>query len=116
MSCDGFSPFADVRTSALASLSATVILPMLMLRVLDAREASLERDLAWEADLLELVDELRREDPVAERLVVLRRGRTAEVGQRLADLLLVGGAAPAAGDCKADQEGEGDGARHQSMS
>ena len=90
VSCEGCWPLAEVLTWALASLSVTVILPIVICGSLTLAEALLERHLARQADLLELVDELRGEDAVAERLVVLRGRRLAEVGQRLADLLLVG--------------------------
>src|SRR5215218_8869736 len=75
--------------------------------VLDLRKALLHRDLAWEPDLRELAHELGSEDAVAERLVVLRGGRAAELVERLTDLLLGGGAVVAAAGEQSRRERRG---------
>ena len=59
-------------------------------RLAHVPETLLERDLAREADLLEIGDQRRREQPVAQRLVVLGRRRPAEGGEGRAHLLLGG--------------------------
>src|SRR5215216_3985659 len=54
-------------------------------RIADVLEPLLERDLARQPDLLDRVDQLRGEDPVAQRLVVLGGGGALERRERRAD-------------------------------
>ena len=73
-------------------------------RVLDLVEALLERALARQAELLDVLDEVGRQQTAAHRLVVLRRSGAAELADGGADLLLRRRACVAAPDENQQQE------------